>query len=115
MKIFSKILNYLQPRRLRIGVLTLLALLTFWACHNDASDLTNPIDMPSGKDALVQLKYTAEVTSHVKTEAKNSKLTGLEEIASMPKVKKSEIAMFVYRRWVVRNDDTGAYTKLSTD
>jgi hypothetical protein len=53
MKIFRKILNYLQPRRLRIGVLTLLAFLTFWACHNDASDLTNPIDMPSGKDALV--------------------------------------------------------------
>jgi hypothetical protein len=97
MKNFRKILNYLQPRRLRIGVLTLLAFLTFWACHNDASDLTNPIDMPSGSDALVSLKYTAEVMSHVQTDAQNGKLTGLEEIKAVPKTKRSEISMIVYQ------------------
>lgn len=97
MKIFSKILNYLQPRRLRICVLTLLAFLTFWACHNDSSDLTNPIEMPSGKDALVQLKYTAEVMSHIKTDAQGGKLTALEEIKSVPKTKRSEISMVVYQ------------------
>jgi hypothetical protein len=97
MKIFRKILNYLQPRRLRIGVLTLLAFLTFWACHNDASDLTNPIDMPSGSDGVLQLKYTAEVTSYVQTDAQGGKLTGLEEIKAVPNTIRTETAMIVYK------------------
>jgi hypothetical protein len=97
MKIFSKILNYLKPQKRRISVLILGGFLTFLACNNDAADLTNPIDMPSGGDALVSLKYTAEVMSHVKTDAQNGKLTGLEEIKAVPKTKRSEIAMNVYQ------------------
>jgi hypothetical protein len=97
MKIFREILNYLKPQKRRLGVLTLLGFLTFWACHNDAAELTNPIDMPSGGDALVSLKYTAEVMSHVQTDVQNGKLTGLEEIKAVPKTKRSEIAMIVYQ------------------
>ncbi len=56
----------------------------------------NPIDMPSATEGVIQFKYTAEVTTHVNTNAQNGKLTGLEEIAAMPKVKKAEVAMVVY-------------------
>jgi hypothetical protein len=97
MKIFSKILNYLKPQKRRLGVLILGGFLIFLACHNDAADLSNPIDMPSGGDALVSLKYTAEVMSHIQTDAQGGKLTGLEEIKAVPKTKRSEIAMIVYQ------------------
>jgi hypothetical protein len=93
----SNFLNYLRHRKLQLGAaIALAAFVTIWACKDNDSNVQNPIDMPSGSDGVIQLKYTAEVFTHVKTDAKNGKLTGLEEIASMPKVNKAEIAMIVY-------------------
>lgn len=67
-----------------------------WACKHNGPEGENPIDMPSLTEGVIQFKYTAEVTTRVNTNAPNGKLTGLEEIASMPKVKKAEVAMVVY-------------------
>jgi hypothetical protein len=97
MKNFRKILNYFKPQKRRMGVLILLGFLTFWACRNDAADLSNPIDMPSGGDALVQLKYTAEIMSYTQTDLKSGKLTALEEIQAMPRFKRNEVNMIVYK------------------
>jgi hypothetical protein len=96
MKIKAKFQKILQRRKLLFSGTMLVAALTIWACKNIGSDVNNPLDMPSGDDGVIHLNYTAEVTTRVKTDAGNDKLTGLEEIASMPKVKKSEIDMVVY-------------------
>ena len=86
----------LYKLRGQFGIFILLASLSVWACKHNSPDGENPIDMPSLTEGVVQLKYTAEITTHVNTKSPNGQLTGLEEIASMPKVKKTEVAMVVY-------------------
>jgi hypothetical protein len=96
MKIKSNFQKILHLRKLLFSAAMIVTALTIWACKDIGSDVNSPLDMPSGGDGVIQLKYTAEVTTRVKTDAGNDKLTGMEEIASMPKVKKSEVDMIVY-------------------
>ena len=96
MKFSIKIPNYLRSRKLQMYGAGILAAFTIWACNRDNSDLTSPIELPSGTEGVVQLKYTAEVMTYVKTDAQGGKLTGLEEIKAMPTNKRNEISMVVY-------------------
>ncbi len=96
MKFLIKIPNYLRSRKLQMYGAGILAAFTIWACNRDNSDLTSPLELPSGTEGVVQLKYTAEVMTYVKTDAQGGKLTGLEEIKAMPINKRNEISMVVY-------------------
>jgi hypothetical protein len=96
MKNFRKIPKMLQRWKLQIGVTALLAMLTLWACRDEASTISSPIDMPSSSEGIVQLKYTAEIMTHVETDAKGGKLTGLEEIQAVPNVSRIQTAMVVF-------------------
>jgi hypothetical protein len=96
MKIFSKIPKFLRLWKLQIGITALLAMLTLWACRDEASTISSPIDMPSNSEGIVQLKYTAEIMTHVETDAKNGKLTGMEEIQAVPNVSRIQTAMVVF-------------------
>jgi hypothetical protein len=96
MKIFSKIPKFLRLWKLQIGITALLAMLTLWACRDEASTISSPIDMPSNREGIVQLKYTAEIMTHVETDAKNGKLTGMEEIQAVPNVSRIQTAMVVF-------------------
>ncbi len=96
MKKIRKMPNFLRRWRLPIGVAALTAMLTLWACRDEASTISSPIDMPSSSEGIVQLKYTAEIMTHVETDAKNGKLTGLEEIQAVPNVTRVQTAMVVF-------------------
>jgi hypothetical protein len=79
-----------------VSLTALLAMFTLWACRDEASTISSPIDMPSSNEGIVQLKYTAEIMTHVETDAKNGKLTGLEEIQAVPNVSRIQTAMVVF-------------------
>jgi hypothetical protein len=96
MNLFQKILKFLRHWKLQLGVTALLATFTLWACRDEASTISSPIDMPSSGEGIVQLKYTAEIMTHVETDAKGGKLTGLEEIQAVPNVTRVQTAMVVF-------------------
>jgi hypothetical protein len=96
MKFKQNFKNLWQHRRLQVSLAIVMTMATVWACKNNGSDFNNSIDMPSGSDGLIQMKYTAETFSHIKTDAANGKLTGLEEIKATPITKRAEISMVVF-------------------
>jgi hypothetical protein len=96
MNLFQKIPKFLRRWKLQLGVALFLAALTIWACKNNDSDFNSPIDMPSHSEGIVQIKYTSEIISYEKTDAPDGKLTGLEEIKSVPNVTRIQTGMVVF-------------------